>query len=64
MKTIEQARQDLASRGETLSGWARKNGFNPENVRAVVYGNAKGKWGESHKIAVKLGIKQGVIVDD
>jgi gp16 family phage-associated protein len=64
MKTIQQARQDLADRGETLSAWARKNGFNPENVRAVVYGSAKGKWGESHKIAVKMGIKQGVIVDD
>jgi len=64
MKTIQQAREDMERRGETLAGWARKHGFNPENVRAVVYGNSKGKWGESHKIAVMLGIKDGIIVND
>ena len=63
MKTIQQVRKELLFRGETLASWAKKNNFNYENVRAVVYGNSRGKWGESHKIAVKLGIKEGVIDD-
>lgn len=62
MKTLQQARDDLNKRGENVAQWARKNGFDPEHVRAVLYGRAKGKWGESHKIAVLLGIKDGEIV--
>lgn len=64
MKTREQALIDIRHRGETVCGWARKYGFNPRLVRAVIYGSVKGKWGESHKIAVALGIKDGVIESD
>lgn len=63
MKTIEQVRADMHRRGETIVGWARKNGFKPDNVRAVIYGHGKGCWGESHKIAVMLGIKDGEIIE-
>lgn len=63
MKTIGQVREDMNKRGETVVGWARKHGFKPDNVRAVIYGHGKGKWGESHKIAVLLGIKDGEIVE-
>ena len=61
MKTREQALIYIRRRGETVCGWARDHGFNPRLVRAVIYGYVKGKWGESHKIAVALGIKDGVI---
>lgn len=61
MKTLEQVKQDFRRRGETVTGWARRNGFKPNNVRAVIYGRGKGHWGESHKIAVCLGIKDGEI---
>ena len=63
MKTIEQVRADLHRRGETITGWAKAHGFKPDNVRAVIYGHGKGNWGESHKISVLLGLKDGEIID-
>jgi len=62
MKTLEQAKAEFVKRGETIAQWAREHGFDPEHVRAVLYGRAKGKWGESHKIAVALGIKDDEII--
>jgi len=64
MKTREQALAEIRRSGQTVCGWARKHGFSPRLVRAVIYGVVKGKWGESHKIAILLGIKDGVIVED
>lgn len=64
MKSREQALAEIHRTGQTVCGWARKHGFNQTLVRAVLYGRIKGKWGESHKIAVLLGIKDGVIVED
>lgn len=64
MKTPAQAKNDLLFRGETITGWARKNGFNTESVKKVLSGRSKCLYGEAHKIAVKLGIKQGVIVQE
>lgn len=63
MKTIEQVKKEFSQRGETVTGWALRHGYKPNNVRAVIYGRGKGGWGESHKIAVTLGIKEGEIVD-
>lgn len=63
-KTKEQALSELRARGETVVGWARKNGFDPRLVRGVIYGNIKGKWGVSHKIAVLLGMKDGEIMKE
>lgn len=62
MKSIEQVKSELRSRGETIAGWALKNNYKPDNVRAVIYGRVKGNWGESHKIAVTLGLKEGEII--
>ena len=47
MKTLEQAKGEFVKRGETIAQWSRMRGFDPEHVRAVLYGRAKGKWGES-----------------
>lgn len=64
MKSREQALQEIRGRGQTVTGWARKNGFDMRLVRGVIYGQIKGKWGESHKIAVALGIKhEGAVCD-
>lgn len=64
MKTPEQVRKEFNYRGETISGWARKNGFNPESVKKVIHGKSQCLRGEAHKIAVTLGIKDGVIIDE
>lgn len=64
MKTIGQVKEELNRRGETVAHWARKHNFSIDHVRAVLRGKAKGRWGESHKIAVILGIKDGEIAEE
>lgn len=64
MKTPEQAKAEFKYRGETIAHWARKHKFAADHVRAVLRGKAKGNWGESHKIAITLGIKDGEIVSE
>lgn len=63
MKTIEQVKKEFNYRGESVTGWARNNGFNPESVKKVLDGKSKCSRGAVHKIAVKLGIKDGVIIE-
>ena len=64
MKTLEQVKTEFNRRGETVAHWARKHKFEIDHVRSVLSGKAKGCWGESHKIAVTLGIKDGEIVEE
>lgn len=61
MKSLQQAKEELRFQGLSMADWARENGFNPELVRKVLLGRYKCWRGESHKIAVKLGLKQGII---
>ena len=63
MKTRAQVKKELDFRGESLSEWARANGFHRATVYDVVAGRLQGKRGISHKIAVKLGLKEGVVID-
>lgn len=43
--------------GTTVSKWAEANGYTRHKVYLVLNGQNKGLWGESHQIAVKLGLK-------
>lgn len=61
MKSSQQAKEELRYQGQSMADWARENGFNPELVRRVLLGRGKHLRGESHKIAVKLGLKEGII---
>lgn len=63
LKTLEQARNEFNYRGESVTGWARKQGFNPESVKKVLDGKSKCLRGNAHRIAVSLGIKYGVIIE-
>lgn len=63
MKTAEQVKSEMARRGETASGWAKRHGVSAETVRGVLLGRIKGRNGEAHRVAVLLGIKEGVIVE-
>lgn len=47
----------LRQQGKSIPAWAKENGFPTRAVRAVLYGHNKGKWGQAHHIALKLGIK-------
>jgi gp16 family phage-associated protein len=53
-KTVKQAKSDLKASGLTVMAWADDNNYPP---RAVLSGHNKGNYGQSHKIAVALGIK-------
>lgn len=56
-KSIQQVRDWMESHGLTVIDWANTNGFNPSNVYRVLNGISKCKRGESHKIALALGLK-------
>lgn len=66
LKSRKQVREDFASRGWTYSGWARRHGYSSNMVIAIVNDDdTKPRYklsrGESHDIAVRLGIKEGVL---
>lgn len=57
-------RDQLSRLGKTVTDVARELGVSPVIVRGVIDGRFKGTRGEAHKVAVALGIKEGVIVAD
>lgn len=57
--TAEQVRKRFEQGGLAMSDWARAKGFNPVLVRTVIAGRRKCLRGQSHKIAVELGMKRG-----
>lgn len=50
-------RLSFYAKGITLKDWAIAHGFNPSLVYAIFQGKRKCLRGESHRIAVALGIK-------
>ena len=60
LKTREQARKEFYRRGMSVAGWAKANNFNVPNTYQLLNGRNKGLRGECHRIAVALGIKDGV----
>lgn len=62
-KCGKQAMETLNRLGMSVRGWAISNGFSPQLVRDVIKGKRSCRFGKSHQIAVKLGIKNGVIAD-
>ncbi|MCM8622341.1 MAG: DNA-binding protein [Candidatus Accumulibacter sp.] len=63
-KTKEQVKAELSRQGLSVSGWAKRHGFTRSTVRRVVNGKSLNHFGPSHKIAVLLGMKDGIILDD
>lgn len=63
VKTPEQALKEFHRTGKTVTSWAEEHGFNVSMVYDVLRGNRKCLRGQSHRIAVRLGIKDGVIED-
>lgn len=64
IKTPEEVRASFERSGTTIVEWARAHGFTRQVVTDVLHGRLKGKRGAAHKVAVLLGIKDGVIVED
>ena len=63
VKSIQQVRDDFINSGTTISAWARDNNFSPDLVYRIFKNNKVPQRGESHKIAVKLGIKEQIDMD-
>lgn len=63
LKTREQVLADFKAAGITFSEWARANGFHRMTVVDLLRGSRQGLRGETHRCAVALGLKDGVVVD-
>jgi gp16 family phage-associated protein len=66
LKTPEQVRADFARLGISVAEWARRNQVNPQLVREILTpresrARRKCARGQSHRVAVLLGLKHGEI---
>jgi gp16 family phage-associated protein len=64
LRTPQEAKEELERKGVSVSAWAVANGFNPNLVIMILSGQRKPLRGQSHNIAVKLGIKAGETCTD
>jgi len=64
IRTPDEVRAEFDRLGISIAGWARKHGFTRGLVYEVLARRKKCKRGNSHKIAVLLGLKDGVITDN
>lgn len=62
--SLAEAKASFHRTGKSVVSFAKENGFCPALVYMVLSGSRPGLRGQSHRIAVKLGIKNGVIEGD
>lgn len=63
LRTAEEAKAWLQYQGISQSQWARNHGFSVSLVIEVLRGGKKCHRGQSHNIAVLLGMKRGELTD-
>lgn len=56
-EALEAVRRRLYEQGVPVIEWARENGFDVHLVYGVLSGRSRASRGESHRIAVALGLK-------
>lgn len=61
IRTAAQAKAWLEHQGKSVQAFAREHGVDPATTYQVLSGRKKGRRGEAHKVAVLLGMKDGVI---
>lgn len=66
LRTGEQVRDEFMRRGLSISEWARARGYSAQLVYQVLAGRKRCLRGQSHAIAVTLGLKEGLVgsIDD
>lgn len=64
MLSCNDVRNLFESGGISVAQWSRQNGFQSALVYRVLRGEAKCKRGETHNIAVALGIKVKICPED
>lgn len=60
LRTPEEARAWLSYEGISIAQWAREHGFSDQLVREILKGKKRCLRGQSHNIAIALGMKRGV----
>jgi len=63
LRTPEQVRAFFETNGISMADWARARGFSVRLTRLVAAGKRRCLRGQSHQIAVELGMKRGVNPD-
>lgn len=65
LKTAAEVRQEFQRQGMSIAGWAAKHGLNRNVVYEILSGSTRRRClrGQSHRAAVLLGLKDGVIVE-
>lgn len=58
IKSIRQVREEFSASGISIAEWCRNNNVSPDLVYRILKNNRIPIRGESHKIAIKLGIKE------
>lgn len=61
VRTTEDVRREFAMRGLSIAAWARLHGYSCQLVYQILGGQKPCLRGQSHRIAVHLGLKQGLI---
>lgn len=64
LRTPQEAKQALLDQGVSITEWAVKNGYSPNLVNMILSGHRNPTRGQSHNIAVSLGIKVGRVCRD
>ena len=57
-QTVDSAHQYFIKHGINRSEWCRQMGVKVQTVSDLLRGQLKGTWGESHYVAVLLGLKE------
>lgn len=62
-RSADDVRAEFQKKGLSISGWATAHGFSTNLVFEVLAGRKKCIRGQSHRIAVMLGLKEGEIAN-
>lgn len=63
-RTPDEVKAEFKRRGISIAGWAVAHGVSTSIVHEVLAGRKKGLRGQSHKVAVLLGLKDGEVTED
>ncbi|WP_319778327.1 DNA-binding protein [Maridesulfovibrio sp.] len=63
-RTAKEVLEDFARKGISVAAWARSKGYDADLTRAILRKERAAIRGQSHNIAVELGLKDGEVVRD
>ena len=61
-KTAAQVKDEFKKHGISIAGWARANGYSTQLTFDILAGKRNPTRGQSHNIAVTLGLKDGHVM--